>query len=99
MWLCEVFGGPKLYSETLGDIGPILGRHANLDITDAQRGAFVACAKSAVEALVPATQQPAREAILRYVEWGARVAVENSKPTHLPDPAAGVPRWDWDSGC
>lgn len=99
MWLCEVFGGPRLYSETLGDIAPMLDRHARLDITEAQRRAFVACAARVVQELIPATQQPARDAIVRYVEWGTHVAVENSKPDHSPNPAAGVPQWDWDSAC
>ncbi|MEZ4223294.1 MAG: antibiotic biosynthesis monooxygenase [Polyangiaceae bacterium] len=97
MWLVEVFGGPKLYSETLGDIGPILSRHANRDITEEQRAAFAACARRAVDEIVPPAQQSARDAIARYVEWGTHVAVSNSRPDHVADPGAGVPSWGWDS--
>ncbi len=99
MWLCEVFGGPKLYSETFGDIGPMLARHAGLDISERQRAAFVACATRAVNAVVAADQQAARQAIVSYIEWGTHVAVANSKPDHIADPIAGVPTWDWNSSA
>lgn len=95
MWLCEVFGGPALYTETLGDITPILARHANLDISEQQRLAFVACAGRAISVVIPPSEESARAAIQSYIEWGTRVAVENAKPGHVPDPTAGVPRWDW----
>ena len=92
MWLCEVFGGPALYSETLGDIGPILNRHAKLDIAEAQRAALLACAKRTVERHVEPGR--ARDAIIDYFDWGTHVAVDNSKPDHVLDPSAGVPKWD-----
>ena len=95
MWLCEVFGGPKLYSETLDNIGPILRRHAGQDIAEEQRAAFAACAKRAVDAIIEDPR--AAEAIARYMEWGTHVAVDNSKADHVPDTDAGVPTWDWDS--
>jgi hemoglobin len=99
MWLCEVFGGPKLYSQTLGDLAPLLARHARLDINEEQRREFVACAEQVLGSLLAPDLAAARDAILRYVEWGTHVAVENSKPDHVPNPAAGVPGWDWDSQC
>ncbi|WP_075098002.1 antibiotic biosynthesis monooxygenase [Sandaracinus amylolyticus] len=94
MWLVEVFGGPKLYSETLGDIAPILRRHAGLRIDDAQRERFVRVAADAAAHVVADVR--AREAIVRYVAWGARVAQENSAPERVPNAQAGVPTWGWD---
>lgn len=96
IWLTEVFGGPKLYSETLGDIGPILRRHANLDITDEERERFVRVASEAAADVV--ADRAARRAIERYLDWGARVAQENAAPGHVPDVSAGVPSWGWHDG-
>lgn len=93
MWMVEVFGGPKLYSETLGDIGPMLRRHASLAITDAERDRFVAVTGAAAERTV--ADPDARAAIIAYVTWGAGVAQENSKVGHVPDVSAGVPTWGW----
>ena len=35
------------------------------------------------------------EVIGRYIEWGSHVAVENSRPGHVPETGAGVPGWGW----
>jgi truncated hemoglobin YjbI/heme-degrading monooxygenase HmoA len=97
MWLVEVFGGPKLYSMTLGDIAPMLAHHANQRITEEERARFVAIAREAAAASAPAGEEAAVEAIARYFEWGSHVAVTNSASDHVPDPSAGVPTWDWDA--
>jgi hemoglobin len=97
MWLCEVFGGPPLYSQTLGDIAPMLARHAGQSIDDAARARFVELARAAAVRCFPAGADRAVDAFTRYVEWGARVAVANSQPGHVADPSAGVPRWDWET--
>jgi len=93
MWLCEVFGGPPLWTDVLGDIGLMLGKHAGLDLSDAQRTRFRDIATDAAAAHID--DQKAVDAIGAYFDWGTKVAVENSKPGHVPDPGAGVPRWDW----
>ena len=93
MWLCEVFGGPKLYSETLDDIGPMLARHAGLYITEPERTRFVDLAADAARLACPDAGEVALAAVSRYFDWGSRVAVENSKPDHVGDPSAGVPSW------
>jgi truncated hemoglobin YjbI/quinol monooxygenase YgiN len=93
MWLTEVFGGPRLYSETHGDIALILRRHANLAISDDERDRFVIIAAAAAERVV--RDPAARAAIGRYIAWGARIAQQNAAPEHVPDPKAGVPTWSW----
>ncbi len=97
-WLTEVFGGPRLYSALHGDIAPILVRHANLAIGDDERARFVALAGDAVRAVAPSGEEEAVAAILRYLEWGSVVALENARIGHVPAPDAGVPRWGWDDG-
>jgi truncated hemoglobin YjbI/quinol monooxygenase YgiN len=97
MWLTEVFGGPPLYSRTHGDIAPMLARHAGQAIPDNERLRFVALARAAAERCFPPDQGRAVEAFARYVDWGSRVAVDNSQPDHVANPAAGVPTWGWDT--
>jgi hemoglobin len=95
MWLSEVFGGPRLYTALLGDIAPMLARHANLEITEDERVRFVSIASDSVRALAPPQTEPAVAAMIRYFEWGSRVAVENARRGHQPNPSAGVPSWVW----
>ena len=95
MWLTEVFGGPRLYTALLGDIGPMLARHANLEITEDERARFVSLASESVRALAPPGAERAVEAMIRYFEWGSHVAVENARRGHVPNPNAGVPSWMW----
>jgi len=93
MWLCEVFGGPPLWTDTLGDIGRMLAKHAQLDLGEAQRVRFRDLATAAARAHV--SDERAVAAMGEYFDWGTKVAVDNSKPDHVPDAAAGVPHWDW----
>jgi len=93
MWLCEVFGGPPLSTDTLGDIGRMLKRHANLDLGEAQRTRFRDLAAAAARLHI--ADDAAVAAVGAYFDWGTAVAVENSKPGHVPDAGAGVPRWGW----
>lgn len=95
MWLVEVYGGPALYTALFGDIAPMLARHADLAISEAERERFVAIASDAVTALAPEGESRAVEAMIRYFAWGSHVAVENARPGHVPDVGAGVPRWGW----
>lgn len=96
MWLCEVFGGPPLYSATLGDIGLMLRRHAGLSIVEKERTRFVELAKEAVREAAPGADPGAVAAVGEYFEWGSKIAVKNSLPDHVADPAAGVPVWTWE---
>lgn len=95
MWLCEVFGGPRLYSLTLDDIGPMLRRHAGLSISEQERARFVELAVEATTEAAPGADPGALAAVAEYFEWGSKVAVDNSEPGHVPDVSAGVPTWSW----
>ncbi|MCB9610735.1 MAG: antibiotic biosynthesis monooxygenase [Polyangiaceae bacterium] len=97
MWLTEVFGGPRLYTTTLGDIGPMLARHAGLEITPEERERFVQLATAVAATIAPPGEHAALAAFGRYVAWGARIAEENARAGHVPQPDAGVPRWGWDT--
>lgn len=96
MWLCEVFGGPRLWTDTLEDLSPMLARHRNLDIPEEKRERFASLAREAVATCLPPDNERAAAAIGRYFDWGTGIAVANSKPGHEPSAGDGVPTWGWD---
>jgi truncated hemoglobin YjbI/CDGSH-type Zn-finger protein len=94
-WLGEVFGGPKCYSEEYGGYPRMLSQHIGKGITEEWRGRWVKLLlQSAAEAGLP-NDAEFRSAFQSYIEWGSRLAAENSAvhakpPEHMP-----MPHWDW----
>jgi CDGSH-type Zn-finger protein/truncated hemoglobin YjbI len=94
-WLGEVFGGPKLYSETYGGYDRMISQHLGKALTEEQRARWVQLiCLSAEDAGLPADAE-FQAAFRSYLEWGSRIALENSRPgakapSHMP-----VPRWWW----
>jgi truncated hemoglobin YjbI len=94
-WLGEVFGGPTNYTDQYGGYPRMLSQHVGKGLTEAARArwVFLLC-QSADEAGLPADPE-FRSAFVSYLEWGSRLALENSQsgahpPLHMP-----TPRWDW----
>ena len=94
-WLSEVFGGPSAHSERYGGYDRMVSRHIGRELREEQRVRWVQLlCKSADDAGLPADPEW-RAAFVAYLEWGSRIAVENSQtgahpPSHMP-----VPRWWW----
>lgn len=94
-WLAEVFGGPKDYSEQLGGYSAMLSQHLGKVLTDEKRARWVELLiKSANEAGLP-NDAEFRSVLSAYIEWGSRIAVENSQAGATPPPAMPMPHWDW----
>jgi truncated hemoglobin YjbI len=94
-WLCEVFGGPKLYTERYGGYDRMVSRHLGRELREEQRARWVQLlSKSADDAELPADPEW-RAAFVAYLEWGSRIALENSQPGAHPPPQMPVPRWWW----
>lgn len=94
-WWAEVLGGPTTYTERHGGYESMLRHHLGLDITPAQRHRFATTMSLAAdEAELPADPE-FRAAIIGYLEWGTRLAMENSRPGAEPAPQAPTPRWGW----
>jgi len=70
-------------------------RHLGRGLTEAQRArwAYNMC-QAAGDAGLP-TDAEFRSAFVSYIEWGSRLAVENSRPGANPPTHMPVPRWDW----
>lgn len=94
-WLGEVFGGPSSYSDTYGGYTQMISHHVGKCLTEAQRARWVALlSQSAAEAGLP-TDAEFQAAFTAYLEWGSRLAVENSQTTSRPPANMPMPRWWW----
>ncbi|MGV9386469.1 CDGSH iron-sulfur domain-containing protein [Nonomuraea sp. NPDC003707] len=94
-WLGEVFGGPKAYTDTYGGYGRMVSQHLNKGITEEHRARWVQLiVRSMDDAELPADPE-FRAAFVAYVEWGSRLAMENSQPGARPPQHMPVPRWWW----
>jgi CDGSH-type Zn-finger protein/truncated hemoglobin YjbI/uncharacterized protein YukE len=94
-WLGEVFGGPKLYSERYGGYNRMISQHLGKGLTEERRARWVELISlSAQEAGLPS--DPEFQAAFRsYIEWGSRIALENSQPGAKPPQDMPMPRWWW----
>lgn len=98
-WLAEVFCGPKNYSQEYGGYPRMLSQHIGKCLTDSMRQRWVTLLlQSARDAGLPNDPEFA-SAFEAYIEWGSRLAVENSQtqsqpPTHMP-----MPHWEWSTSA
>lgn len=94
-WLGEVFGGPKYYSDQYGGYRRMVSQHIGKEITEDHRSRWVtALSRAADDARLPADPE-FRAAFVAYLEWGSRIAVENSTIGARPPENMPVPRWWW----
>lgn len=96
-WLGEVFGGPKCYSEEYGGYTRMISQHLRKGITEEKRARWAALlVQSAQDAGLP-NDAEFRSIFGSYIEWGSRLAVENSQPESRPPEHMPMPRWDWNT--
>jgi truncated hemoglobin YjbI len=98
-WLGETFGGPTTYSQRYGGYDWMVSQHLGKGLTEAQRSRWVQLmCRCADEADLPADPE-FRAAFVSYLEWGSRIALENSTPGARPPRHMPVPRWSWVAGA
>jgi len=92
----ESFGGPKRFSRELG-FAHLISVHRGLKITERQRQRFVELYMAALDKAGMPTDPAFREAVREHVEFGSRVAMQNShaKTDAELHPLREVPRWTW----
>jgi CDGSH-type Zn-finger protein/truncated hemoglobin YjbI len=94
-WLGEVFGGPANYSEGYGGYPRMLSQHRGKGLTDDMRARWVELLlRSAHDAGLP-NDPEFRSAFGSYIEWGSRLAVENSQLDSRPPERMPMPHWTW----
>jgi CDGSH-type Zn-finger protein/truncated hemoglobin YjbI len=98
-WLGEVFCGPRRYSEQYGGYPRMLSQHIGKGLTEEKRARWVQLIlRSAQEAGLPADPE-FRSAFSSYIEWGSRLALENSQPGAKPPQHMPMPHWDWNTAA
>jgi hemoglobin len=92
----ESFGGPDRFTRELG-FAHLIDVHRNLRITEEQRERFVQLYMAALDASDLPDDQDFREAIRSHVEFGSKVAMQNSRADTEDElhPLREVPRWTW----
>jgi hemoglobin len=92
----ESFGGPEDFTRQLG-FAHLIAVHRGLRITEAQRQRFVALYMAAADTAGLPADAPFREALRTHVEFGSKVAQQNSRAVSDDElhPLREVPRWQW----
>jgi hemoglobin len=92
----ESFGGPARFSRELG-FAHLIAVHRGLAITEEQRLRFVELYLAALDTAGMPADRAFREAVREHVDFGSRVAMQNSHATTDDElhPLREVPRWTW----
>lgn len=93
----ESFGGPDRFTRELGGFMALINVHRHLGITEEQRRRFVELYLAALDEAGLPDDEPFRAAVREHVEFGSRVAMQNSNATTDAElhPLREVPRWTW----
>jgi hemoglobin len=92
----ESFGGPDRFSRQLG-FAHLIDVHRGLHIAEEQRQRFVDLYVAALDAAGMPSDEAFRTAVMEHVEFGTRVAMQNSNALTDDElhPLREVPRWTW----
>jgi hemoglobin len=92
----ESFGGPDRFTRDLG-FAHLIAVHRGLRITEEQRVRFVGLYMAALDTAGMPADQPFRDAVREHVEFGSRVAMQNSHAVTDDQlhPLREVPHWTW----
>src|SRR5215208_8018695 len=93
----ESFGGPDRFTRELG-FAHLIAVHRGLHITEEQRVRFVELYLAAMDEAGMPGDEPFRRAVREHVDFGSRVALQNSnaETDAALHPLREVPRWTWD---
>jgi len=92
----ESFGGPDTFTRDLG-FAHLIEVHRGLRISEEQRQRFVELYLQALDQSDLPRDPGFREAVREHIEFGTRVAMQNSHATSDEElhPLREVPRWTW----
>jgi hemoglobin len=94
-WWIEVFGGAPGYTQEHGGYARMLAHHRDLGLTAEQRFRFASLMSLAADDAALPDDPEFRAAFVGYVEWGTRLALQNSQSGAAVVEEAPVPRWGW----
>lgn len=92
----ESFGGPDRFTRELG-FAQLIAVHRGLRISEEQRRRFVELYLKALDDADMPSDREFRDAVREHVEFGTRVAAQNSHAVTDDElhPLREVPRWTW----
>ncbi|MEU6388613.1 group II truncated hemoglobin [Streptomyces sp. NPDC046939] len=92
----ESLGGPDRFTRELG-FRHLIDAHRDLEITEEQRARFAELYEEALDEAGLPDDGPFREAFRSHIEFGTRVAQQNSRARTEEElhPLREVPRWRW----
>ncbi len=93
----ESFGGPDRFTRELG-FDHLIAVHRGLHITEEQRQRFIELYMRALDEAGMPADEPFRRAVREHVEFGTKVAMQNSNASSDDElyPLHEVPRWTWE---
>jgi len=95
-FVAEVFGGPKLYSESEGSHFQMIQKHLSKHLTQYQRKRWIDLLLQTADELKLPDDPEFRSAFMAYLEWGTRIAVLNSNTDEVTEsPDVPMPVWGW----
>jgi hemoglobin len=91
------FEGPGRFTRELG-FRHLIDVHRNLQITEKQRQRFIELTLTALDTAGMPGDKPFRDAVREHVEFGSKVAMQNSNAATDDElhPLREVPIWTWD---
>jgi CDGSH-type Zn-finger protein len=98
-WLGEVFGGPKAYSSQYGGYPRMLSQHVGRNLKEDWRARWVTLLLQAGHDAGLPNDPEFRSAFQAYIEWGSRLAVENSQADAAPPEHMPMPHWGWSTAA
>jgi hemoglobin len=92
----ESFGGPDRFTRDVG-FAHLVAVHRGLGITEPQRQRFIELYAAALDSAGMPEDPDFRAAVMEHVDFGTRVAMQNSNAETDADlhPLREVPRWTW----
>src|SRR5262245_20922524 len=94
-FLAEVFGGPTGYSEQRCGHAHMVGRHLNRHLDETKRRRWMVLLLDAAQEVGLPDDPEFRSAFVSYIEWGSRLAVNNSQPGPAATSNQPMPKWGW----
>jgi hemoglobin len=94
-FLAEVSGGPEVYSRERGGHAAMIRHHIGKNLTQPQRGRWVDLLLACADDLKIPEDPEFRSALVGYLEWGTRLAVQNSQAGTEVVEDAPMPKWGW----
>lgn len=96
-FIAEVFGGPKLYTETdKGNHAGMIAHHLGKILDEPKRKRWMELLLESADEIGLPNDPEFRSALVGYLEWGSRLAVINSNTNDNPIvESEPMPKWGW----